>query len=43
MVFADFAGDFVKVVFPDIGNMSMQTLNFALLFLPVGTEFDFTA
>lgn len=39
MFFADFTGDFVKVVPPDIGNVRMMTLDIIFLFLPVGTEF----
>ncbi|ESG76870.1 hypothetical protein SEEK9263_20364 [Salmonella enterica subsp. enterica serovar Kentucky str. ATCC 9263] len=43
MVFADFTGNFMKVVAPDIGYVRVQALDFSLLFLPVTAEFDFTA
>ncbi len=43
VVFADFTGDFVKVVPPDIGNVRMKALDFSLLFLPVCAELFFAA
>lgn len=40
MVVIDCRGRFVKIVPADTGDAGMQTLNFAFLLLPAGTERD---
>ncbi len=40
VVVIDCRGEFVKIVPADTGDAGMQTLNFAFLLLPAGTERD---